>query len=155
MLEGHEREVASMIRSARKLVEAALRESIGASPVDPDDPAIGNYVALLLRNRPLEELHAVFADDAGLYLTDERVATGSANALQLRFSTFIRRAFELGAKRIILAHNHPSNNPEPSQADIEATRHVQSLASTLEITLLDHLIVAGDRVFSMRKAGLI
>ncbi|MFC0588951.1 JAB domain-containing protein, partial [Novosphingobium aquiterrae] len=56
---------------------------------------------------------------------------------------------------IVLAHNHPSGDPRPSPADLSATTTIARHAAVLEIKIVDHLIVAGHQVFSMRKAGML
>ena len=66
-----------------------------------------------------------------------------------------RRALELSATAIILAHNHPSGSAEPSELDIRSTRGLQALAVPMGVELVDHLIVGAREVFSMRAAGLI
>jgi DNA repair protein RadC len=66
-----------------------------------------------------------------------------------------RAALNHGAVGLIIAHNHPSGNPEPSRADIEATRTLAQTAASLGIVLHDHLIFAGDDCRSFRALGLL
>ena len=61
----------------------------------------------------------------------------------------------MGARKLLLAHNHPSHCPEPSTADVAFTRNLTQICAPLEITVIDHLIVAGPHVTSMRKAELL
>lgn len=61
----------------------------------------------------------------------------------------------LGARAMVLVHNHPSRSPDPSDDDVRFTRHVFSLGRALGIPLIDHLIVGGRRVFSFADAGLL
>jgi DNA repair protein RadC len=67
----------------------------------------------------------------------------------------MRRALELGATGLILAHNHPSGNPEPSRDDIIMTRAVMEAGRTLQVRVLDHLIIGRRGFVSMRAQGFI
>ena len=67
----------------------------------------------------------------------------------------VRRALELSASALVLAHNHPSGDPTPSRADIDMTKQVVDAARVLQIAVHDHLVVAGDQVASLRALGLM
>ena len=63
------------------------------------------------------------------------------------------RALEASAKSVILVHNHPSGNPEPSRADIEITERLKSALALLEIRVLDHIIIAQTQMVSLAERG--
>ena len=67
----------------------------------------------------------------------------------------VRRALELSASAVLLAHNHPSGDSTPSGADIDMTKLVVEAARALQITVHDHVVVAGDQVASLRALGLM
>lgn len=67
----------------------------------------------------------------------------------------IADALRLGSAGLLLSHNHPSGDPTPSQADISATRRLMRAAQALGIRLHDHVIIGGERQFSLRAAGLL
>ncbi|MFQ3201025.1 MAG: DNA repair protein RadC [Zhongshania sp.] len=66
-----------------------------------------------------------------------------------------RRALELHAAALIVAHNHPSGIAEPSDADILITRRIRDASALLDMRLLDHCVVAGPEVISLAERGLI
>ena len=74
-----------------------------------------------------------------------------------RFSlrTIIADAAEHGSAGIVLAHNHPSGDPTPSDSDCRVTRRLASAAEALDCALLDHLVFAGSECTSFRRAGLL
>lgn len=80
---------------------------------------------------------------------------GDSGRVDARISSILRRAIELGARGLFLVHNHPSEKPEPSVEDVKATRSIKLVAGALDVTLFDHLIVAGREIVSMRKLGLL
>ena len=67
----------------------------------------------------------------------------------------VRRAMELSATAVILAHNHPSGDPEPSRADIDMTHEVVRAGKILNVAVHDHLIVGRQGVVSLAQRGLL
>ena len=67
----------------------------------------------------------------------------------------IRRGLDIGATALILVHNHPSGNPEPSRADIQITQRIAEAGRLLGITVHDHVIVGREGHVSLRSKGLI
>jgi DNA repair protein RadC len=65
------------------------------------------------------------------------------------------RALLTNARAVILAHNHPSGSTNPSKADMDVTRKIKNVLEMLNINLLDHIIVAHERTYSMAEQGLI
>ena len=148
-------EVGSMIAGARTLVLAAMHETVTRSTVDPADPMLERYLALKFRGCPHEELHAIFVDSASGFIAEELVSLGNARKVEARIAPILRRALELGAFGFYLVHNHPSKAPEPSVEDVRATKQIMFAASALDLTVLDHLIIAGNSVVSMRRLNLL
>jgi DNA repair protein RadC len=102
-----------------------------------------------------EALFLAYLDRAGAFLGDELITGGTSCSLGIPYRLLFERAFKRGAARLVLAHNHPSGSAEPSELDIRSTRGLQALAVPMEVELVDHLIVGGREVFSMRAAGLV
>ncbi len=144
-----------MIAGARALVLASLHEAISRAPVDVSDPDLAKYLALIFRGCREEQLHAIFVDRHSGFIAMEHIASGQADRVETSISTILRRAMQLEAAGFYLTHNHPSNSPYPSTEDVQATRRISTVAAALEIRLLDHLIVAGTRLVSMRELKLL
>lgn len=83
------------------------------------------------------------------------VTTGTIDSSLLHPRDIFQRALLNNAKSIILAHNHPSNNTEPSSDDIEVTQRIEEAGKILDIELLDHIIIGEDNHYSFREAGLM
>ncbi len=88
------------------------------------------------------------------------LTSGTANQTLVRTAEVLREAVRENATGFILAHNHPSGDPEPSSADLRITRQVRSAAETLEIRLHDHVVVGDPAVdkhglgyYSFRRGG--
>lgn len=84
----------------------------------------------------------------------ELVGVGSTSSIPMDISDIIRCAVIRGSSSIIVAHNHPSGDSNPSRQDIYFTKRLNTVASYLNIKLLDHIIV-GERLFSMLDKNLI
>lgn len=148
-------DVGSMIAGARALVLAAMQETVTRSPVNPADPKLERYLALKFRGCSHEELHAIFVDSNSGFIAEELVSLGTANKVEARVAPIMRRALELGASGFYLIHNHPSKCPEPSVEDVRATKQIILVANALELSVLDHLIIAGNSMVSMRRLNLL
>lgn len=99
------------------------------------------YVILLNRNNRLIE--AVRISQGGI--------SGTVADVRLIFKSAIERL----ASSIIVAHNHPSGNLQPSQADIKLTRNLKEAGKLLEISVLDHLIIADQDYYSFADEGMM
>jgi len=67
----------------------------------------------------------------------------------------VKTGLRLNASAVIMAHNHPSGSPTPSQADITLTTHLRKALALIDLRLLDHIIVTGKGTSSMASMGLI
>lgn len=80
---------------------------------------------------------------------------GDEAATGFPLRTIIADAAVLGSAGLVLAHNHPSGRPEPSESDCSATRRLAAAADALDCTVLDHLVFAGKECASFRRLGLL
>lgn len=102
-----------------------------------------------------ERLQMILIGPRGEYLCDGEIAIGAERSISSSFRPMIERALARGAAAIVLVHNHPSGICKPSAADIAFTNRFAALCAPLDLCLADHLIIAGNSVFSMQRAGLL
>src|SRR3954470_13827545 len=81
-------------------------------------------------------------------------AIGAVEDVDLPVRAIAASALKAGAAAVVVAHNHPSGNPEPSEADIEHTRRLAEALAAMDVRLVDHLVFAGAEVLSFRALGL-
>lgn len=143
-----------LIQAARRLSQHALVENFSQSPVVADDPCLLDYLRALL-NGTSEALCAIFLNADGGYIKDELLADGSVGRVRITPRVLFARAFELRASRLIVAHNHPSGDCRPSAEDRAATHALAQMGRSLEVELIDHLIISRRGFFSFRKGGLL
>ena len=150
-----QRGIGERILGAREAVLAGQREHIVRTVFDLRVPELQAYIFGLFQSLVSERLHAIFLDPANRYLADERLVEGDSGQVVPRLRPLVSRAIDLGATGIVLAHNHPSGSAEPSAADILTTTRINRSLADLDLRLVDHLIVAGMTIHSMRGAGLL
>ena len=100
-----------------------------------------------------ERFHVVFLDRDRNYCDDCVLSCGSSVHLPVRLRDVFARALIQDARCLVVAHNHPSGDCRPSDADLSATRRLHEIARALDIELLDHLIFTREKVYSMRAGG--
>lgn len=121
--------------------------------VIPDAPVRTSRDAFLLMGPILagldhEECWALFLNSQGSPIGKERLSSGGIAATVIDTRLVAKRAVEKLAAGVILFHNHPSGNPSPGKEDIRQTDNLRNALSCLDITLLDHIITAGNNYFS-------
>lgn len=104
---------------------------------------------------PHEEFWVLMLNRANRVIRKVQISQGGVNGTVADPKIIFKAALESLASAIILAHNHPSGNLSPSQADIELTKKVKEAGKTLEITVLDHIIVAGQNYYSFADEGVM
>lgn len=109
----------------------------------------------MLAHLPHEEFVLVYLDTRHGLIAAETLFRGTIDGATVYPREVVKRALQLNASAVILAHNHPSGVAEPSEADRSITLKLAKALSIVEIRLLDHLVVGGEHVTSMAERGLI
>lgn len=149
------RDGTSLAKIAKRRAGSCLGELI---PTTCMDAGLSSYVIRLilqLGHLREERLHLLLFDGTGAQICERVIASCSESHIVGRFRPIVAWALAQGAHGLLLAHNHPSGDANPSPIDIEFTRNIGWLCKPLEIALLDHVIVAGQSALSMRMAGLL
>jgi DNA repair protein RadC len=142
----------SAVRQARL---DQLRSEIAENPFVGDMDALIHYLTGVMVNRYRENTRILFLNSQNRLLADEDFGQGSVSSCVLQPRRIFKRALDLGATALIIAHNHPSGDPTPSLKDIQATQYLVKVAQPLDIIIHDHLIVAKGGWSSMRHSGII
>ncbi len=137
------------IRMARAEMPDTLRPSLAGY-----DRVI-EYCRTLAGHREVEQFHLLYLNRNNLLIADERLQKGSVCHTPVYPREVCIRCLELQASAVIAVHNHPSGNPEPSRADIAMTERLRDALKTIEVTLLDHLIVTPTGSVSFHERGLL
>jgi DNA repair protein RadC len=126
-----------------------------ASPVIRTPGDVARRMIPMLRDRPTEVFTVLVLDAKNAVKCDLELSAGTLNASLVHPREVFKAAIDRMAASVIVVHNHPSGNPEPSREDIEVTRQLAEAGKIVGIPLHDHIIVAGDRYTSLAERGLL
>jgi hypothetical protein len=137
----------ALIRRALVELEKRLRDP-GPQLSSPD--TVTSYLRLSLGPSDVERMFVLYLDAQNRLLAAEEASRGTVTTTHVHSREIVRKALQLNAVGVILAHNHPSGSPDPSEADWDLTRVVKTTLRLVDVTVLDHVIVAGRDAVSMR-----
>ena len=116
---------------------------------------IVDYCRAAMAHETKEQFRLLFLDRKNQFIAEEVQQRGTIDHTPVYPREVVQRALEVGAGAIVLVHNHPSGDTQPSREDIEMTRAIQEACRPLDITVHDHLIIGGGEVTSFKALGLL
>ena len=117
--------------------------------------AVQHYCITRLAHEPVEHFMMLCLDNRNRLIAEETLSRGTVDQTPVYVREVINTALKHHAKAVILVHNHPSGEREPSRADIDMTAELKAALALVTVTLHDHLIVAGQDVVSFKSLGLL
>ena len=114
-----------------------------------------DYLRHNLRDKSKEVFMIIYLNGRNQILKMEKLFEGTLNTSAVYPREVVKRALENDASALVLVHNHPSGNPSPSQDDLTITKKLKDAAKTIDIYIHDHLIIAGNDIYSFADHGLI
>lgn len=122
--------------------------------IDSSDIA-GKYIVSLLQHENIECFYVICLDSQSRLINSILLSRGTVNETSVSLRMVTEIVLRYNSVSVILAHNHPGGNCLPSNEDIETTRKIQVVLDMINIDLVDHIIVAGKRYFSLGDNGLL
>ena len=113
------------------------------------------YCKTVMAHRSTEQVRVLYLDRKNVLIADEAQGEGTVDHVPIYPREVVRRALELNASAIILVHNHPSGDPEPSQEDVAMTARIEEACRAVGVAVHDHLVIGRDRDASLRAMGLM
>ena len=119
--------------------------------------SVYNFIlnTLSLQNYPEEMMYVIGLNNRGTVRGLFKVGQGTATTSLVNPAGIFKRLLLSDCNNFILTHNHPSNNLEPSQSDIQTTNNLNQLGKLLGVRLLDHLIIGRDSFYSFKQGNFI
>ncbi len=127
---------------------------LNSDPVSSPEDVI-NFSRIHLAGRSDENLMTVFVNSKNKVTGYEIISEGTVDIAVVYPRKIIKKALEKNANGVILVHNHPSGDPEPSGEDINLTRSVKDAAKSMDIRMLDHIIVGKNGYISFLDKGIL
>lgn len=146
---------ACLLAAALELGHRHLAAQLERGEVLGNPEAAGRYFTQRLRGLGHEVFAVLYLDTRHRTLAFEELFRGGLDGAEVHPRTVVERALALNAAAVMLGHNHPSGNPEPSAADRAVTTRIRQALALVEIRLLDHFIVGDGPATSMAHLGLV
>lgn len=140
------------IKRALSLLDQHLREPGVAFT---STLAARDWLRLKMGALEREEFVVLYLNNQNQLLAHETLFTGTLNHTEVHPREVVKRALYFNAAAVIFAHNHPSGEVAPSQADKAITQRLVQALMLVEVRVPDHLIVGGRQIFSFAEHGLL
>ena len=131
------------------------QESILGRPVLSSWTALLDYCRSAMQFEGKEQFRVLFLDRKNRLIADEVLGQGTIDRAPVYPREIIKRALELESTALILAHNHPSGDPTPSQSDIDMTKEIVQVCKAIRVSVHDHLIIGRENIASFKTLGLM
>jgi len=154
-VDGMTAEAANRLRIAHEIAVRQTREQIPERSVISSWQALLDYARVAMAGASVEQFRVLFLDRKNGLIADEVMGTGTVDHAPVYPREVMRRALELSASAVILAHNHPSGDPTPSSVDVTITRTLIDAGRIFGVAIHDHIVVGSSGIASLKALGLI
>jgi len=142
-----------------KLSQDVARRYLSDRIIDKDYAQSSNdiieYLQHNLRDKNKEIFMVIYLNGRNQIIKMDELFKGTLNTSAVYPREVVKRALNNNAAALVFVHNHPSGNPNPSQDDISITKKLKEAALAIDVSVHDHLIIAGNDVYSFADHGLI
>lgn len=143
----------AQLQAVLEMSRRHLAERMRRKPALENPQAVRDYLKSMLRHEPHEVFGCLFLDSKHQVLTFEALFRGSIDNTSVHPREVVKRSLANNAAAVILCHNHPSGNSDPSQADQLLTKRLQKALDLIDVRVLDHFIVGEGEPLSMAECG--
>ena len=138
-----------------ELARRALAQELQDKPLFTTPQAVRDYLQLQLGSRPHEIFAVLFLDSQHRLIALEELFRGTLTQTSVYPREVVVRALALHAGSVVLAHNHPSGEAQPSRADEALTQTLKAALALVDVRVLDHFVVTSTQAISMAERGLL
>ena len=146
---------AAALKAVALAARRMARGEVTHKPVLGSWQALLDYLTIDMAHLTVERVRVLYLDTRNRLILDYQAQEGTIDEAAIHPREVVKKALEVGASAMILVHNHPSGNPEPSRADIQITQRIAEAGRLLGITVHDHVIVGREGHVSLKAKGLI
>ena len=146
---------AAALKAVALAARRMARGQVQQKPVLGSWQALLDYLTVDMAHLTVERVRVLYLDTRNRLIMDHHIGDGTVDEAAIHPREVVRKALDVGATALILVHNHPSGNPEPSRADIDITRRIAEAGRLLGIVVHDHVIVGREGHVSLKAKGLI
>jgi len=143
------------IKLVQEVAREFLKEKILQKPICKSSKEVFDYLYHSMRDLKKETFKVIFLDGKNQIIDIKDLFEGTINLSSVYPREIIKNAIRHHAASLIFVHNHPSGSPDPSPSDKEITKDLLAASNTMQIKVLDHIIIGDNRYFSFADEGLI
>lgn len=145
-----------LIKLVKEILATSLKHNIeNSKTIFSSWSSVINYLKLSIGSMNVEVFSVLYLDKKNQLLEEKILATGTIDQITIYPREILKNAIYYNASAIILVHNHPSGNAKPSAQDIQVTRLISDVLKTVNIEILDHVIVTTSNYYSFKSHSLI
>jgi len=141
--------------AARELISRWMKENLAMLPVLSQPDHMRAYLRLHFAGAERERFAVLFFNGRHRLIAAEDMFLGTLDGAFVYPREVVKRALEWNAASVVLAHNHPSGDVDPSHADEQVTLRIRQALELVDVRVMDHLIIGEDRAFSFSEHGLL
>ncbi len=144
------------VAAAKELYIRALQADMSVNRISMTQPqSVKDYLRGKLSHLEHEVFLVLFMDTKNRLISSEEMFRGTLNQTSVYPREIVKRAIALNAASVIFSHNHPSGDTQPSRADEHLTRILKESLALIDIRVMDHIIIGGNKAISFAELGLI
>jgi DNA repair protein RadC len=146
---------ATRVAAILEIAARVSRDSLSKKNLLSDPSSVGRYLVQKLAGETQEVMGGLFLDSKNRLVKDAPLFRGTLSHASVAPAPLFRQAILAGAAGVILYHNHPSGDPEPSPEDLATTQRFAAAGREIGIEVKDHLVIGRGRVVSFHERGLL
>ena len=145
----------SLMQAVLELGRRCLQEDMQRSAVVDSVDTIKKYLVAKMRHLTQEVFACIYLDSAKKIIQYKELFYGSLTSSAVYPREVVKLALNMGAAYVVLVHNHPSGSAQASSSDRDLTTTLQDILHKVDVRVLDHMIVADNKIFSFCEAGIL
>ena len=143
----------AQLQAVMELARRAILEEIKSGQTLGSPHAVKDYLRIIFHGKTFEAFHVLFLDVKNRLIASKEMFRGTLTHTSVYPREVVKAALDCNAASVMLAHNHPSGTPDPSESDLVLTRALMQALALVDIRILDHFVVAGHRIHSFAEHG--
>jgi len=143
----------AQIQAINEIVRRSLGQHMERGPALDCPSAVGDYLQLMIGSRPYEVFVSLYLDIRYRLIRAEESSRGTLTQTAVYPREILREAMRLNAAAVIVAHNHPSGDVQPSDADQCLTQQLKHTLDMMDVRLIDHFVVSSTSRLSFSERG--
>jgi DNA repair protein RadC len=143
----------AQLQAVMELARRAILEEMKSGQTLGSPRAVKDYLRIIFHGKTFEAFYVLFLDVKNRLIASREMFRGTLTHTSVYPREVVKAALDCNAASVMLAHNHPSGTPDPSESDLVLTRALAQALALVDIRILDHFVVAGHRVHSFAEHG--